>query len=71
MKFVTILRIAVSALMLVVLGCATFDSKKYVGAWLGSSAKAKHGVNVRLDDGGVGYAMTYIGAVPLKWRETA
>ena len=70
MKFVTILRIAVSALMLVVLGCATFGSKKYVGAWLGSSAKAKHGVNVRLDDGGVGYAMTYIGAVPLKWRET-
>ena len=57
-------------MLFVVLGCATGGTARYVGTWLGRSAKAKDGTMVKLDAGGGGYAMTYVGAVPLKWRET-
>lgn len=57
-------------MLFVVLGCATGGTARYVGTWIGRSAKAKDGTMVKLDAGGVGYAMTYAGAVPLKWRET-
>ena len=57
-------------MLFVVLGCATGGTARYVGTWLGRSAKAKNGTMVKLDAGGGGYAMTYVGAVPLKWRET-
>ena len=57
-------------MLFVVLGCATGGTARYVGTWLGRSAKAKDGTMVKLDAGGGGYAMTYAGAVPLKWRET-
>ncbi len=69
MKMATLVKIASSVFMVIALGCATSDTEKYVGTWRGGSAKAKDGVLFKLDEGGGGYAMTYVGAVPLKWRE--
>lgn len=62
--------IAMLFLIVAIMGCATVGTEKYVGTWAGRSAKANDGVMVRLDEGGGGYAATFVGAVPLKWRET-
>ncbi len=70
MKMTRLIQIGVAAFMAVALGCATSDAEKYVGTWGGRPAKAKNGVMIKLDEGGGGYATTFVGAVPLKWRET-
>ena len=68
MKIECMLGIATS--LCVVVGCVAGSAGKYVGAWCGTSVKDKDGAMVKLDDGGDGYAMTAIGAVPLKWKVT-
>ena len=64
------LLIQIWAAAFIALGCTMSDTTKYVGTWVGRSAKAKGGVMVKLDEGGGGYAATFVGATPLKWRET-
>ena len=70
MKMTRLIQIGVAAFMAVALGCTTSDTNKYVGTWGGRSTKAKDGVMIKLEEGGGGYASTYVGAVPLKWRVT-
>lgn len=70
MKMTRLIQIVVAAFMAVALGCTTRDTNKYVGTWGGRSTKAKDGVMIKLEEGGGGYASTYVGAVPLKWRVT-
>ena len=70
MKMTRLIQIGVAAFIVAALGCATRDAKKYVGTWGGRSTKAKDGVMIKLEEGGGGYASTYVGAVPLKWRVT-
>ena len=70
MKMVILIKLALAAFTVTAAGCATRGPEKYVGTWGGVSTKAKDGAMFRLEAGGGGYAATFVGAVPLKWRET-
>ena len=59
------------SLLLLACGCAVDDAGKYVGTWGGRSSKANEGFAFTLNEGGDGYAATFVGAAPLKWRESA
>lgn len=70
MNMIKSVRVVMPFLAMAVMGCVADDVVKYVGTWGVRSAKAKDSFMVKLDEGGGGYAMSPVGAAPLKWKET-